>query len=127
MPRRLWLPCGQMVRSHCTPTTTPTGVSAPPGEALDRFRRMLPTGYTKGTCKPQSSTGAVGVITCGRNSDPGGPSSATYTLTSSPDALRAALNEVVQTTTVVICPGNIQSPVLCPTGVSEMVGDVRPR
>lgn len=108
-----------------TPTTTPTEVSAPPEEALDRLRRMLPTGYNPGTCKPQSSAAAAGVITCGRNSDAGGPSTATYTLTSSPEALRAALNQVIQTTTVVICPGNIQSPVLCPTGVSKPFGEVR--
>ncbi|MBY0291110.1 MAG: serine/threonine protein kinase [Mycobacteriaceae bacterium] len=92
------------------PTTTPTELSAPPDEALNRLRGMLPAGYTAGTCKPQSPAGTAGVITCGRNSDPGGPGTATYTLTSSPAALRDALNRVIQTTTVVICPGNIQSP-----------------
>lgn len=108
-----------------TPTTTPTEISAPPGEALDRLRRMLPAGYTAGTCQPQSSAGAAGVITCGRNSDPGGPGTATYTLTSSPQELREALNQLIQTTKVVICPGNIQSPVLCPTGVSKQFGALR--
>lgn len=50
------------------------------------------------------------MITCGRNADLGGPRHATYTLAASPEALRDALDELVDTTTVVVCPGNIQSP-----------------
>ncbi len=38
--------------------------------------------------------------------------------------LRTTFDQLVDSTTVVVCPGNIQSPVLCPTGVSKPFGEV---
>jgi hypothetical protein len=49
-------------------------------------------------------------VTCNKNSDPGGPLTATYTLVDNKSALDAALDGIVQASTMVNCPGNIQSP-----------------
>ena len=67
----------------------------------------------------------VAVMTCGANQDPGGPASGVYTKARDAQSLQAALAHVVGTATTVVCPGNIQSPVLCPTGVSKTFGEVR--
>ena len=50
------------------------------------------------------------MITCGPNTDAGGPRSATYTLAAGPEVLRTTFDQLVESTTVVVCPGNIQSP-----------------
>ncbi|RZT07747.1 serine/threonine-protein kinase [Mycobacterium sp. BK558] len=92
------------------PTTESPTTSAAPPAALNRLRQLLPPGYPAGTCTPAPPAGSAAVITCGRNTDPGGPRSATYTLATSPEALRSALDELVDAATVVVCPGNIQSP-----------------
>ena len=49
-------------------------------------------------------------MSCGQNTDPGGPPSATYTLARDKEALRAGLDEIVESSTMVNCPGGIQSP-----------------
>ena len=89
--------------------TYSTTSTAAPAEALARLRGLLPPGYPAGACMPASSAANAAVITCGDNSDPGGPRTGTYTLASTPEALRDALDQLIQTTAVVICPGNIRS------------------
>lgn len=72
---------------------------------------MSPRGYPPGTCQPGTITSiAAATIWCGPNTDPGGPTSATYTLTRDNTALRKAMDDVVHKTTPVICPPNIMSP-----------------
>ncbi len=47
---------------------------------------------------------------CGINSDPGGPTAAIFTLAVDKPALDAGLAGAIRPDSVVICPGNIQSP-----------------
>lgn len=54
--------------------------------------------------------GALGAVTCGLNTDPGGPRAGRYTLLADLPALQGQFNEITSTTRQQICPGNIQSP-----------------
>jgi serine/threonine-protein kinase len=96
-------------RTPSSPPTTPPSTTAAVPEALSRLMRLLPAGYPTGSCVPEPPPGTP-TVTCGQNSDSGGPAAATYTLAGTPDELRAALAQLIQETSVVICPGNIQSP-----------------
>jgi hypothetical protein len=49
---------------------------------------------------------------------------ATYSLVKDAATLDAVFNDAVAASTRVTCPGNIQSPVLCPTGVSNTVSGI---
>lgn len=62
-------------------------------------------------------------MSCGPNQDPGGPISGTYSLARDTQSLQDALAHVIATATTVVCPGNMQSPVHCPTGVSKSFWD----
>lgn len=76
-----------------------------------RLMAALPPGYPAGACEPVARLeGAMSTIACAVNKDPGGPMSATYSLLVDSNALNAAIDELVATTTVVDCPGRIQSP-----------------
>ncbi len=105
-------------RSPATPespsadTTSSTSVGpAPNAEDEARLLGLLPAGYTSDACKPVAPPeDALAQVSCAKNSDPGGPQSASYTLVSDKAALDAAFDDVVQTSTRVNCPGNIQSP-----------------
>lgn len=91
----------------------------------DRLMRALPRGYPAGACKPVARLqGALATIACTVNKDPGGPMSATYSLLVDTAALNTAIEDLAATSTVVDCPGRIQSPVHCPTGRVEGVLDV---
>ena len=50
------------------------------------------------------------MFNCDNNSDPGGPTSASYLLARDKTALDAAFTGAVRADAVVNCPGNIQSP-----------------
>ncbi|MGA9376962.1 MAG: hypothetical protein WBV64_18410, partial [Mycobacterium sp.] len=105
-----------------TAAAAPTSVTHPDSHNARRLTELLPAGYPDHACTPSdTSTEDRTVLTCDQNTDPGGPQAATYTLFSTPDALPAALQQVIDKTAVVTCPGRIQSPVLCPTGVSNPV------
>lgn len=92
------------------PTAAPPTTTAAPPAALQDLRRLLPSGYPAEACTPGPSPDGATVITCGPNTDPGGPRSATYTLAAGPEVLRTTFDQLVESTTVVVCPGNIQSP-----------------
>ena len=94
-----------------TATSTPPVSTPPDAEAQARLYGLLPPGYPAGTCKPVTSPeGALAAVSCGQNIDPGGPPSATYTLVGDRAALGVAFDELVKSTSVVNCPGGIQSP-----------------
>jgi hypothetical protein len=82
-----------------------------PSPEADRLLTMVPAGYQSGSCRPAAvPKDALAQVSCDKNSDAGGPLSATYTLVGDKAALDAALNGIVQASTMVNCPGNIQSP-----------------
>lgn len=80
-------------------------------EAQARLLKLLPPGYPQDTCTSTTPMGgAIAQVTCGRNVDVDGPPSATYSLFANAGALRLSFDNTVQATTVVTCPGRIQSP-----------------
>jgi len=88
----------------------PTTTAADP-EVQDQLLRLLPAGYPSESCTPAAAgDGALAEVSCEKNSDPGGPLSATYTLVNDEAALDAAFDDSIRTATRVNCPGNIQSP-----------------
>lgn len=91
--------------------TASTTATVSQSEAEGRVLRLVPRGYADGECAPVvPPKGALAQVSCGPNNDPGGPLAATYTLARDDDALEALFDEVVDTSSVVNCPGNIQSP-----------------
>lgn len=108
----VWLlvPSGDDGGTAGTPATTTTTRTADP-RAEAELRTLLPRGYPPDTCQMQTpQSGARAVASCGLNTDPGGPTSATYTIAIDDTALDRAFNAVVETSSIVTCPGNIQSP-----------------
>lgn len=95
------------------PETSPTTSAPlrPDPRAQARLDGLLPGGYSAGVCNPGGITSKTPAATlCGPNTDPGGPTSATYTLTRDTPTLQAAMNDVVRSATPVVCPPNILSP-----------------
>jgi serine/threonine-protein kinase len=92
------------------PATSTTATTSGTAEAT-ALDKLLPPGYPRGTCTPAPTDAeVVAAMSCGPNTDSGGPTSSTYTLSSDLAALRAAFTETVNRTTPRICPPNIQSP-----------------
>lgn len=88
------------------PTTT---VSSSAAQA--RLLKLLPSGYPQDSCTPTTPLGgAIAEVSCGRNVDVDGPPSATYALFPDAGTLHLSFDNTVQATTVVTCPGRIQSP-----------------
>ncbi|TDL05011.1 hypothetical protein EUA04_20865 [Mycolicibacterium obuense] len=104
----------------------PTSTRESSEQAQARLLQMLPPGYAPDSCETVvPAQGALAQVSCGANTDPGGPLTATYTLAADKAAAKDLFDNVVSTSSVVDCPGNIQSPVLCPTGVSSALAEVR--
>lgn len=90
-------------------TTTTEAESAE--QAQSRLLAMVPRGYSEGACEAVVPTkGALAQVSCGQNDDPGGPLTATYTLATDEQSLKELFDEHVSSSSVVNCPGNIQSP-----------------
>jgi serine/threonine-protein kinase len=87
-------------------------VAPVPPDAAARIARALPAGYRPGTCTPTGSNTelAAAALSCGPNTDRGGPLTGTYTLARNATALRALFDHEVAAAAGVVCPGNIQSP-----------------
>jgi serine/threonine protein kinase len=91
------------------PTTSASKPSDP--EARARLSRLLPAGYGADSCKSvETPPDAKAKVSCMANSDQGGPPTATYTLASDRATLQSAFDDVVSKSSMVNCPGNIQSP-----------------
>jgi hypothetical protein len=91
--------------------TTSTSSAPPNSEAQTRLLGLVPAGYAADSCKPvETPKDARAKVSCTANSDAGGPPSATYTLARDNAALQGAFGEIVSNSTMVTCPGNIQSP-----------------
>lgn len=95
---------------------SPGGASAPATlspdpSAVRRLHALLPPGYPPGICGPTAApTGALAALNCGRNTDPTGPASATFTIVGNDAALQAVFLQVAGAVTAVDCPGPIHSP-----------------
>ncbi|MCV7282557.1 hypothetical protein H7J88_23255 [Mycolicibacterium flavescens] len=97
------------------PLTAQPSTSATPepenAEESAQLLRQVPKGYPAGSCEPvDPSEDALAQVVCERNTDPGGPVSATYTLVGDRSALDAGFGAAMAGATRVNCPGNIQSP-----------------
>lgn len=91
-----------------TSTTTPTSSTAAVPAAL---ARLLPAGYPRGTCAPlPTASDVTAAVSCGPNTDPGGPTSSTFTLSRDLKALNGAFTDSLNQVSPAICPPNIQSP-----------------
>ncbi|MGE2818251.1 protein kinase domain-containing protein [Mycobacterium heidelbergense] len=109
----IWLPHS----SHPTPTdlaahsTTSDTSELSPSAAGTRLLSLLPPGYPPGTCQPITPpTDALAEVSCGNNSEPDGPTSATYLQFSDASSLHGAFTRIIQASSIIECPGRIQSP-----------------
>lgn len=85
--------------------------STPAATALDLLEPLLPQGYPRGVCAPATAEpGMTAAVSCGPNVDPGGPTSSMYMLSEDAEALNDAFTDLVNQSTVMICPPNNQSP-----------------
>jgi hypothetical protein len=76
-----------------------------------KLLRLLPAGYQSDSCEPTSPPkNALAQMNCGKNTDPGGPASATFTLAGDKAALDVVFGDGIRSANRVNCPGNIQSP-----------------
>ena len=100
-----------------TPSTPATATApepvttAPEPVAIDtRLAAVIPPGYGPGACRPlQSAPRVASLAACGPNSSAPG-TTARYTLFSDAQSLNVALNEMINTTAIEVCPGNYMSP-----------------
>ncbi|OBH93902.1 serine/threonine-protein kinase [Mycobacterium scrofulaceum] len=115
----IWLalqPSGQR-HAKSTPAKTPPPSSVAPNDDQARLISLLPPGYLAGTCTPATPESgsiwvhAVAMVTCGQNTQPGGPSHATYGLFATPNKLKKAFNDDIANVNLVNCPGEGRSPV----------------
>ncbi|MGH3581432.1 MAG: hypothetical protein ACRDUB_07580 [Mycobacterium sp.] len=93
------------------PPSSQSAAGQPANDPNSRLLHVLPAGYPAGACTPVARLeGALATVACTANADQGGPVSATYSLLVDSAALAKAITEVANTSTVVDCPGRIQSP-----------------
>lgn len=106
---------------NAAPTSTTVATSSATA-APTALVRLLPAGYPRDTCAPlPTASGVTAAVSCGPNTDTGGPTASTYTLSRDLTSLNGAFTDTVNRASAAICPPIIQSPVLCPTGVSKTV------
>jgi serine/threonine kinase PknH len=104
-------PATEVAPGTGTTAETTTEVVRRDARAEAQLLRMLPAGYPPGSCRPvEPRPGTAATVDCTGNSDPGGPASASYSLAADRAALDIALTAAVRPESIVVCPGNIQSP-----------------
>jgi serine/threonine kinase PknH len=114
----IWLLMKPAPQQHPKPTAGKTAPpsAAPPADAQARLQSLLPSGYLPGTCTPATPdagslwAGAVAMVSCGQNTQPGGPSRASYALFPTPDTLKKAFKADISNLSLVHCPGEAKSP-----------------
>lgn len=95
------------------PTTSSTAAPPPKPDPIAQahLSGLLPPGYPPGVCTQGEITAtATATVLCGPNTDPGGPTSATYMLAPDGPTLQAAMKDLLHRTQPVVCPPNILSP-----------------
>jgi serine/threonine-protein kinase len=114
----IWLtmkPSGQQHSKTGAGKTAPVSADTPSNDQA-RLLSLLPSGYPAGVCTPATPASdsvwvnAVAMVTCGPNTQPGGPSHATYGLFPTPDSLKKAFTDDVANVGLVKCRGESRSP-----------------
>lgn len=87
-----------------TVVSTATPARADP---LSDLMGLLPDGYSAGSCTAIDRGTALAAVSCGANSQPGGPTSATYQLFANHESLQKAFSAVLSGVdwTKATCPG----------------------
>ncbi|OBH01389.1 protein kinase [Mycobacterium sp. E2699] len=100
------------VTKRTTTRTTAPSPTGPPPAAVSRLLSLLPAGYPPGTCNPdpQPMVGSIVSVSCGQNTDPGGPTISAYALFSDLQGVQDAFTRFTGTDTIVKCPGDKASP-----------------
>ncbi|OBJ49400.1 serine/threonine-protein kinase [Mycobacterium sp. 1423905.2] len=106
-----------------TPVTTPSSVTSttpssttPGGDAQSRLMSNLPVGYPAGVCKPTTPkpdtvwATAVAMVSCGQNTNQGGPNHAVYGLFPSVEVLQQAFKNDIGQIELSDCPDGGKSP-----------------
>jgi serine/threonine protein kinase len=115
----IWLTSGHS-ESHGNASGSKTArppSSDAPTDTQAKLLSLLPPGYIAGACTPATPesgslwTNAVAMVSCGQNTQPGGPTKATYGLFATPDNLKKAFNDDIGNVSLVNCPGEGDSPV----------------
>lgn len=115
----IWLtmkPSGQQHSKTGAGKTAPASTDAPSDDQQARLLSLLPSGYPAGVCTPATPgpdsiwVNAVAMVACGQNTQPGGPSHATYALFPTPDSLKKAFTDDVANVSLVKCRGESRSP-----------------
>lgn len=93
------------------PTSTTTAATSSAAEVPAALARLLPPGYPRGICAPlPTASDVTAAVSCGPNTDPGGPTASTFTVSRDLKSLSAAFTDTVNQASPAICPPNIQSP-----------------
>ncbi|WP_118915098.1 serine/threonine-protein kinase [Mycobacterium shigaense] len=99
------------------------------GDDESKLLSLLPSGYASGACTPAPPdpgslwVGAVTMVTCGPNTQPGGPTRATYGLFPDLDSMKRAFDADVANLSLTDCPGEGKSPAPWqPNGASTVTG-----
>jgi serine/threonine kinase PknH len=115
----IWLTMKPSDRQPPKAGATKTAPPSSPAPSNDQARlvSLLPPGYLAGTCTPATPESgsiwvhAVAMVSCGQNTQSGGPSHATYGLFPTPDRLKKAFTDDIANVSLVNCPGEGTSPV----------------
>ncbi|OBF41128.1 hypothetical protein A5724_06055 [Mycobacterium sp. ACS1612] len=88
-----------LVRPSSDPTSAPPPSATPttPSPDTDRLLRLVPAGYPTDACNPISAPkDSLAQVNCDKNSDQGGPLTATYTLVENKgrDGVRRAAGDI---------------------------------
>jgi serine/threonine kinase PknH len=95
-------------------TTPPSDTG--PTDAQARLLSLLPSGYLPGACTPATPdegsiwAGAVAMVSCGQNTQQGGPTRATYGLFPTLDTMKQAFTDDIAKLSLVHCPGEKKAP-----------------
>ncbi len=107
----LWRSAHQSAAAHSPGGSSAQSTHSPDPSALRRLQELLPPGYSPRTCSPAPAPEeALATLVCGKNSDAGGPTLATFTIVGDDAALRAVFLHIAGGITPANCPGDIPSP-----------------
>lgn len=100
-------PSTEFTTADSSPSRLPTRLSTLPN-AGTQLSEILPRGYEKGDCDPLTpASRALATVNCGKNFQPSGPETASYSLFSDQLSLDAAFDGLTDASPELMsCPGN---------------------